>query len=151
MKSVFKSIEHFNISPYTEPNDEDKTDFEHWGVDRPHELYDVMTKFEKSPSELTATEKTLRKKYLNIAKTQITQKEPQLKQLISTLDPIAANNFDSGKKLIIRIIDLLISEIEPISCLNSPECPKCNTKPYIITIIVLIILFLLFLIISRYI
>lgn len=111
----------------------------------PTELYSVVDNFDLEPSKLNDSEKALRTKYLNLLLqviddhylkmyNQLNESDHPFKDLIKA-------NSDASKNLTIRIIKLLIKEINPEIC---PE--EKSTTPYIIAITSLSLLVLILLI-----
>ena len=118
----------------------------------PKEVYDVISKFDYEPAILNDAEKILRKKYLNILLQIIKDESSTLRsnaysmitggplhQTVPEQVPIIMQNYDLTISLVIRIIKLLILEIDPL---------VCNTMPYIIALI--IITFLCLILLSMY-
>lgn len=102
----------------------------------PTELYNVVDNFDLEPLKLSDTDKALRTKYLTILLQVIddyyTQMYNRLRETDSPFKDVMVANSDASKNLTIRIIKLLIKEVNPDKC---PE--EKSTMPYMIAIGVL--------------
>lgn len=183
-------VEHFTLPDKTfEFND---TEFQKEILDRPSdpiaklalkynilpsEIENVIKNFDSEPLKLSDVEKTLRKKYLNIILSIMLDEIRILKDKIQSnlkydtkSKDIILENYDPTVNTIIRIVKLLINEIDgpticptcpaqlvcPTTiCPTCPTCPDCPAQlvcptikpiPYIIAISILVFLLIIFII-----
>jgi len=144
----YSNIEHFSVSQFIKEDKNMDTRFKNdnnlpieikklQNIIVPSELISVIEKFDLEPILLNDDEKRLRKKYLNIIIDQINDKYSAYKTEIMIAHPaitglsieekrLVSENADSFQKLTIRIIKLLIKELEPTKCPKCPKCPKVS-------------------------
>lgn len=103
----------------------------------PSEVISVVEKFDLDPSLLNTDEKNLRKKYLEFIltqtndmymryKTDVINNLPNKQSLTPEQIILISQNADSLQMLTVRIIKLLIKELEPpVKCPKCPKCPEC--------------------------
>jgi hypothetical protein len=117
----------------------------------PTELYSVIQKFDLDPSQLNESDKNLRLKYLDIALKALNDNYQQIYEQLKSQQPkFVLDNMEASKNLSIRLIKLLILEINPIKCPQCPQCPEeKSTKPYLacigllfLTVCILLVMYL---------
>jgi len=136
------TAEKFTLYPFQEiPTMEIPSELTKYNFNQ-REAYDVLDDFDKPPDKLTASQKVLRKKYLNIVlslmdtmnndvKNQITQminNDDMNEEQRNMLRKYALGNYDPAFNTIKRVINLLIKELDPNAC-TPTACTPVDCKP----------------------
>jgi hypothetical protein len=141
----YSNIEHFMVPPLQNNTDERfrldpnvPEDIRNTVI--PSELSSVIEKFDLDPGLLTEKEKILRIKYLELSIKIINDSYDKRKDEFMKSDMwnsltieqkmVWNTNIDSFKVLTLRIVKLLIKELDPpVKCPDCPVCPSCPPPP----------------------